>query len=107
MSATALLSGGGGARVMNLAAAADSLDYLADVIQACISQAVADLPNSPERSMTPRSRAANGDAMLNLATGKSSGLPLNGLDHLVDRCNPRPCVSTFAGYSMKAVPCTS
>ena len=82
MRAEALLSGGDTGRIMDVAALADSLDYMADIIHSTVLQ---QGDAASHDAQTP-GRRRSGDGMpLARRSDASGGALTEGLAHLVDR----------------------
>ena len=79
-----LLSAADTSRVTNLAAIADSLDYLADMIQGAVLEYNEHASAEQDNSVTPRQKSQKLE-MVNLSVSRGHPATLNGLDDLVDR----------------------
>lgn len=86
--ADALLSAADTSRVTNLAAIADSLDYLADMIQGAVLEYDVG-PLDQEKSMTPRHKLRSVE-MVHVPVSRGRAAMLIGLDDLVDRLASSP-----------------
>lgn len=82
--AAALLSAGDTSRVTNLAAIADSLDCLADIVQAAIIEQNEEVSPWAERSLTLSNKQRSVEFGQVPATRNQAAM-LDGLDDLVDR----------------------
>ena len=83
--AAALLAKGDMTRHSNLAAMADSLDYLADVIQGAVLEHGDTHPATAEQPATPRARRASSDSF-GSPLHRAASVVLDSLHHLADRC---------------------
>ena len=84
MKASALLSAGDTSRVTNLAAIADSLDCLADIVQAAIIEQTDETSPWAERSLTLSNKQRSVE-IGHVPAIRSQAAMLDGLDDLVDR----------------------
>lgn len=83
--ASSLLSAVDTTRVTNLAAIADSLDCLADMLQGAILEQRADPASWVEKSLTLSTKQKSVE-IARVPVTRDQGAMMDGLDDLVDRC---------------------